>query len=485
MPLPRFTRHLTTRCQLPAGEWKDVMKSLRSFNASRHIAAVLLVASCFWASVPVGLETIAGGGEAAARSKPGGAGQLRCGAAETVITRVKDRPEVYADLYARAMVFEQGPRRMAIVTADMGTFSDAYSDVLLEAIQKATGIEKKYILTCASQTHNAPGVDGRQMSAESKRWLAGEMARLVKRAADNVRPATLHVSRAPALIGYNRRLLRNGQVHMAPNPKGAVVPWVDVLSAYGQDGKRIGVMFSHAAHPVIVHGSVDAIGPDFPGYAVKHLRNLLTARGEPEGIFMFTQACCGNINGYPLRGGIAACDAAGLSLAHSVTEALDKEREVSLGAVRSRSMTLSLPLQDPPSLEECQEVLARDPDNVRYQELLRMAQSGKRPELPFPMHAIAIGDDVCILTFKGEMFAEYQLFAEQVSPFKHTFVLIHVNGIGPYVATKKAYALGDRAGYEAWGFMTSRSPYMPFHPDAEKIIHEGVVQLLGELKGSG
>lgn len=480
MPLHRFARHLTARYRLPAGEWKDVMKSIRSFNACHYIAAAVLVAGYFWASVPIGLESSAAGGEAAG-SKPR-AGQLKCGAAETVITRVKDRPEVYADLYARAMVLEQGPRRMAIVTADMGTFSYAYSDVLVDAIHKATGIEKQYILTCASQTHNAPGVDGRQMSATSKTWLAGEMARLVKRASENVRPATLRVSRAPAQIGYNRRLLRNGQVHMAPNPEGAVVPWVDVLSAYDEEGKRIGTMFSHAAHPVIVHGSVDATGPDFPGYAIEHLRKLLAPKGEADGIFMFTQACCGNINGYPLRGGIAACDAAGLSLAHSVTEALDKEHEISPGAVRSRSMTLSLPLQDPPSLKECQEVLAREPDNVRYQELLRMAQSGKRPVLPFPMHAIAIGDDVCILTFKGEMFAEYQLFAEKVSPFKHTFVLIHVNGIGPYVATEKAYALGNRGGYEAWGFMTSRPPYMPFHRDSEKMIHDGIVQLLGALK---
>ena len=458
------------------------MKSNRSANVCRYLAAVVLVVCCL--SISVGVALSADGGEAAARREPR-AGQLQCGAAETVITRVKDRPEVYADLYARAMVLEQGTRRMAIVTADMGTFSDAYSDVLVDAIHKATGIEKQYILTCASQTHNAPGVDGRQMSAASETWLAGEMGRLVKRAADNVRPATLRVSRAPARIGYNRRMLRNGQVHMAPNPKGAVVPWVDVLSAYDEDGKRIGVMFSHAAHPVIVHGSVDAIGPDFPGYAIEHLRKLLMARGNADGIFMFTQACCGNINGYPLRGGIAACDAAGLSLAHSVTEALDKEHAVSPGTVRSRSMTLSLPLQDPPSLEECHRMLAREPDNVRCRELLRMAESGKRPELPFPMHAIAIGDDVCILTFKGEMFAEYQLFAEKVSPFKHTFVLIHVNGIGPYVATEKAYALGDRGGYEAWGFMTNRPPYMPFHRDSEKIIHAGVVQLLRELKESG
>lgn len=408
----------------------------------------------------------------------------RCGAAETVITRVKDRPEVYADLYARALVLEEGDRRTAIVTADMGTFSYRYCDRLLAAINKATGIPSENILICPSQTHNTPGVDGRKLSAESEDWLAGAIADLVKKAADSAQRATLRVSRAPAQIGYNRRLMRDGQIDMAPNPDGAIVPWVDVLAAYGQDGKRIGVLFSHAAHPVIVHASTQAVGPDFPGFAVNHLRKLLSTKGEPEGVFMFAQAACGNINGYPLRGGVKAADAAGLSLAHSVTQALGKEERIDAGVIRTRSLTLQLPLRQGPSVEECQKVLAEQPDNHRYQALLRAAEAGKPRFLRFPMRAVAIGDDVCIFTFGCEMFAEYQLFAEEPSPFKHNFVFIHTNGIGPYVATKKAYDLGPAGGYEAWGFMANRPPWMPCDPAAEKLVQEGMLRLMNELKGA-
>jgi len=409
---------------------------------------------------------------------------LRCGAAETVITQVKDRPEVYLDLYARALVVAEGPRRLAIVTADMGTFSYEYCDRLVEAIAQATEIDSENVLICASQTHNAPGVDGRKMSEESSEWLVGAMVELVKTASDNLQPATLRYSRSPAQIGYNRRLMRNGRIEMAPNPDGAIVPWVDVLAAYDQDGKRIGVMFSHAAHPVIVHNSSKAIGPDFPGYAVNHLRKLLTTKGEPEGVFLFTQACCGNINGYPLRGGIAACDAAGLSLAFSVTGALAKEWVVSPGLLRTRSLTLQLPLQDPPSVAECEKRLAEQPENRRYQALLEAAKRGQPRFLRFPMRAVALGDELCIVTFGAEMFAEYQLFVEQVSPFANNFVLIHVNGIGPYVATKQDYELGTAGGYEAWGFMANRPPWMPLKPEAEKQVQEGLVQLLSELKAA-
>ena len=56
--------------------------------------------------------------------------------------------------------------------------------------------------------------------------------------------------RAPVQIGYNRRLMNDeGYITMAPNPEGSVVPWVDVLGAYDENGQIIAVLFSHAAHP--------------------------------------------------------------------------------------------------------------------------------------------------------------------------------------------------------------------------------------------
>lgn len=398
------------------------------------------------------------------------------GAAEVVITHVKDRPEVYLDLYARTLVLGKGSQRLAVVTLDLGTISYQVSDQLLRAINQATGIPTENILICTSQTHSAPGVDGRHLTPESRKWLADTLAQLVKSAVDKLQPATLRFGRAPVQIGYNRRLMKDGRIIMEPNPDGAVVPWVDTLSAYDKKNKLIGVLYSHAAHPVIVHWSSKAIGPDFPGYTVKHLRNLLTEQGQPDSVYLYLQGCCGNINGYPLRGGFAACDAAGLALAFAVTQALESDRRIGSGKLRSRDMTLSLPRRPPPSVAECQKVLAEQPDNKRYQALLKLAESGQTEFLRFPMRAVAIGNDVCIM-----MFAEYQLFADKASPFKHTFVLSHVNGISSYVATKKDYDLGPAGGYEAWEG-PCRGHSMPLDPSVEKIVRDGMIRLLKKLK---
>ena len=442
------------------------------------------------------------------------------GAAEAVVTPVIQGEEAYDDLYVRALTLTDGKRQVAIVTTDFLIFHQPYIDVLLGAINKAAGIPKENILINPSQTHNGcwpdphfhepgdawedcfdmSGIDDADVPYEKwladcnielgpySKWLAGRIADVVDRAARNLQPIELRVGREPAQIGYNRRIMRDGKITMAPNFTGAVVPWVDVLGAYDGDGRRIAVLFLHAAHPVIIHESSSKIGPDFPGYTIKHLRNLLDKGDNQEGIYMFAQGCCGDINGYPLRGGFNACDVAGLSLANAVSCALTGSRAVTPGAITARTLELLLPLQVPPSVGECRAALSQQTDEdgkERYRYLLRVAESGKPQFKPFSMRALAVGEELCIFSFSGEMFAEYQLFTDKVSPFKHTFVFNHTNGYDGYVATKADYDLGAAGGYEALGHPSRVKPWMPPHPSCEKIIKEGVTRLLDELRSVG
>ena len=441
------------------------------------------------------------------------------GAAENLVTPAIDGEEAYDDLYVRALVLADGQQQLAIITTDFLIFHQPYMDVLLDAINKATRTPKENILINTSQTHNGcwpdphfhepgdawenridmSGIDDANVPYNKwladcnielgpySRWLAGRIVDVANRATENLQPVELRVAREPAQIGYNRRVMEDGRIIMAPNFKGAVVPWVDVLGVYGNDGTRNAVLFLHAAHPVIIHASSTKIGPDFPGYTIKHLRNLLDKGKKQEGIYMFAQGCCGDINGYPLRGGFDACDVAGLSLANSVCCALTESETVTPGQLKARSMELSLPLQNPPPAEECRTLLAQQTDEngkERYKYLLEIAESGEPQFKPFSMRALAIGNDLCFFSFSGEMFAEYQLFTDKVSPFKQTFVFNHTNGYDGYVATKADYDLGPAGGYEALRHPSSVKPWLPPHPSCEEIIKEGVTRLLSELKSS-
>ena len=433
---------------------------------------------------------------------------LMVGAAETITTPATKGKEVHDDLYARALVLAEDDKRLVVVTYDGIGMSIDSTNYLRRAINKATGIPVENIAVNCSHGHTAPGPSDDTWERDKQpstvdestilydewlgedekelthgRWSLGHTVEVAKRAADNLQPATLRVGRAPAQIGYNRRLMKAGKIVMAANPKGAVVPWVDVLAAYGEDGKRIGVLFSYAAHPVIV---IEPISAGYPGYAVKHLRNLLSKAGEPEGIFMFAQGCGGNINGYPLWSGFGACETAGLSLAFAVTRALNDYHAVQPAQLNVRSLNLSLPLEDPPPVAELKELLKKDLDVPRYQKrrraLLAMAESGEPQFHPYPMSAFGISSEVCILFLPDETFAEYQLFADEISPFKHTVVYGYTNGRALYIATKKDYELRSNGGYEAWAHPQGVGKYLRPRASCEQIIRDGITRLLNELK---
>ncbi|MDE0042950.1 MAG: hypothetical protein OXT74_13005, partial [Candidatus Poribacteria bacterium] len=362
----------------------------------------------------------------------GNAPNLMAGAAETIVTRVKDDPtqrvlrlidkppqdleDVHDELYARALVLSDGTQCLAIVTVDIGSLD---GPAVLGAIETATGIPKTNIAVNWSHTHGAPGVDGRAPAPGSDEWLANTLSQLVQYAINNLQSATLRVGREPVQIGYNRRLMGNdGNITMEVNPKGAVVPWVDVLAAYGNNGLRIAVLFSHAAHPVIVHWASEAITADFPGYAVGHLRNLLDKYSDPQGVLMFAQGCCANINGYPLRGGYDAADAAGLSLAVATKNALAHAETVPTKTFKASALDVSLPYWQP-SIENCKTMLKQEPNSRHRERLLRIIDGAGQEFLSFPMSAFAIGDELCFVFLPSETFAEYQLFADETSPFKH------------------------------------------------------------------
>ena len=102
------------------------------------------------------------------------------------------------------------------------------------------------------------------------------------------------------------------------------------------------------------------------------------------------------------------------------------------------------------------------------------------------MSGFAIGAAVCFLSVSHELFSEYQLFVDETSPFLHTFVFGYTNGSEVYIATKDAYELGLRAGYEAGPRNHALSgPYrLALLPSVEAQIQTEITDLLGNLTDS-
>jgi len=382
------------------------------------------------------------------------------------------------ELFARVLVIDDGTAPIAIITTDLVGTGIAYATALRESIEKETGIPASRVMFNCSHSHNAPGAG---LPADSKtpsygREVLQKITKITAEAMGSLEPARVAVGRESVQIGFNRRMPAAWGVTMTVNPDGPVVPWVDVIGVYGENNKRIGILFAYAAHPVVIHSSSSLISADYPGYAVMHLHKMLMPSKNKGGVLMFAQGCGGNINAFPLKGGLDACSRVGLVLGQAVTRV--QLEDIAPADIHDASYQVDLPIQQPPPAEELDKLLTKSPGDLRYQRLKKLSQSKQPKTMPYPMSAFAIGDEVCIIALPHETFCDYQLWAVEKSPYKHTLVFGYTNGIEGYVAAKKDYDLGYRAGYEA-----SPTPHrMPPSAESETIIKDGISQLWKKLK---
>jgi hypothetical protein len=313
---------------------------------------------------------------------------------------------------------------------------------------------------------------------------------------------------------------------MKPNPAGPVVPWVDVLRVDRLDGHPVAILFSHAAHPVIIHGSSRLISAEFPGFAAR----MLKERFGGDTIAMFGQAFAGNINGDPLRGGISAAELAGEVLAEAASRAASKSEEIPSEEFKITSVHSEIPLQTLPSKEECSQALdaaeqrlvktygrevfsdeklwdmqddvetaksqkeSKAADDVQPMEgkawwmmdtvlclrdLLNKIENQDGHALRFDAHLLRTGDQWSLLAVTHELFAEYQLLLDKAAPTKHNMMLAYTNGCESYIPMDRDLALG---GYEAATFPADGAALRYRHRRALRSGFEGqVIQQLRSL----
>ncbi len=415
---------------------------------------------------------------------------LSAGAAEVRITPTQDRELVHQDLYARSLVLSDGSNKLVMITYDGNWFGLGDTDEIRKGVSARLGIPVHHVIINSSHTHSSPWPDREAEWKDGltyRRWLIKAVIDICAGADNKLRPCAIRYGRQEIQIGFNRRQTwPSGTVFMAVNPDGPVVPWTDIVGVYDTEtDQRIALLFTYAAHPVITQHS-GAVSSDFPGSAVAQLQEWLGNDGRSPGVLMFGQGCGADINAFPLRGGTQACDAVGGILAGSLIRA--ELKEVPPGELRAASVALKLPYQSPPTVEQVKQAMVdmkNQPHESYLPKLLKTAEAGEMERiLEYPITAMAIGPALCILALPYETFCEYQLFADEESPFAHTLTLGYCER-GLYVATAADYELMEQGGYEAG---TYGSPLYGEHglaldPSIENTIREGIVQLLTTVKG--
>jgi len=271
---------------------------------------------------------------------------------------------VHDDLWARAVVLDDGRTRLALVVLDaIGLMHD---QVLALRARVDPGLDVDYVAVATTHTHQGPdlmglwgpglgrsGVD----SAILENTLDGA-ARAVERAVGALRPARLRFAQVP---GAAAALVEDTRPPEVLDPGLRLMHAVDAGT-----GETLGVLAAWANHPETLWDRNLQISSDFPHFLREALEGGLTdGEGQAvlEGLGGTAVFAVGAIGGLmttspdlavrdPLSGqthtepSIAKARAQGRALAALALEALRGEDavEVAAGSLALRARTLELPL---------------------------------------------------------------------------------------------------------------------------------------------
>jgi hypothetical protein len=163
------------------------------------------------------------------------------------------------ELNARAMVFQQGETKVAIVQLDLLGFPS----ILCARVHKQVPrIPADNILIGSTHTHSAPdcygfpGLNGKT-SGDLKYmdFVCNQAAIAVNQALDNLQAAQLKIAtgEAKGKIAYN---------YYAPE---LYDPRMSVIQAITPDGKTIGTLVNYAIHPEVLGNGLGLVSPDLVG----------------------------------------------------------------------------------------------------------------------------------------------------------------------------------------------------------------------------
>ena len=375
-------------------------------------------------------------------------------------------------LRAKAIVFEQGGTRVALVGLDLiGTTFGMVADAR-KLIEAQTGIPGANVMISATHSHTGPVLSvgnprddafggDRTLAVQFMNELPAKIAGAVKEADARRKPAKLlHAVGREEGLAFNRRFhMTDGTVGWNPgkkNPKivRAAGPTDDAvpLVVVEVDAKPIACYVNFAMHLDTVGGL--HYSADYPHTLAKCVAD---AKGESV-VTLFTIGTAGDINHINVESAAAQkghTEAAriGTRLAAEVLRAWDHLQPTE-GTLRAttEAIALALPEISAADVEAAKDVAAKiradeKPapkfmDQVKaFQTLDVQARLGK--PLAVEVQVISLGRELAWVSLPGEVFVELGLAIKRGSPYRTTICAELANGSVGYIPTRTAYPQGN------------------------------------------
>lgn len=386
---------------------------------------------------------------------------------------------VHDDLYAKALVLDDGNRRWALVACDLIGCPSEVVKAARSRIEEESGLPGEAVLIHAIHTHTGPVVEGAY--AES---LPEKIAQSVRIAGERLREVRIGVgSGKEEGLSFNRRyFMKGGGVQTNPGklnpgivrPEGPIDPEVGVISFVEPNGTPVATIVRFAMHLDTISGT--SISADYPFFSE---RAIAEKRGQGLPL-LFLKGCSGNINHFDVRSSdpqrsFEESERIGRTVARAVAEAMDRLTFLPSVDLKSVRRTVRLPCATVTDEEVAwaKQVVAQpaDPtkdftmDRVKAMRVMRLHEMEER-HIPAEVHVLRVGD-VAFVGFPAEMFVEWAMQVKEQSPFRYTFPIDLSNGSVGYIPTRRAF---ENGGYEPVSSI--------FTPDVGEVLVEAALDLL-------
>ena len=407
---------------------------------------------------------------------PAGQAMLKGGCAKVNITSPlgipligsygKPSDDVLDELYAKALVLNDGSTTLAIISVDL-LYSplEEITNPIRKIINDKIGIPERNVFICATHTHSGPEVFTRSKLRPQKKVPASEIDQsylqtLIRKTASSVMLAYKNLQdvkigtakgQIPEIL-YNRRpKLADGSVKMAftlppevaatkkietgpddnvkvtftfPDEKtnldfGPVDPEVCVLRVEDADGGIIGSIVNFGCHPVCIYPYLSTtISADYPAYTTGVVEQM------EGGVCLFTLGLAGNT--VPIRRGVIPRQQIGKALGGEALRRLQfvtTSGEATLNALKKE---IRFPTKKTPSSDKAEKV-DKTTDYITTEiQVLRLG-------------------DIYILGLPGEILVEVGLEIKKRAGVDKLFVISVSNDAIGYVCHSQAY---EEGGYE-------------------------------------
>jgi hypothetical protein len=353
-------------------------------------------------------------------------------------------------LYARVLVLEAAPQRLALVTLDLGRSFGPGSLARLRAAALRTS-QITCVLVAASHTHSAPVIKDEYRDAPPawEQAALDKIGKAIAEAAGALQPARIGVGTGALYIGHNRlRVNADGSVSWFERnttrvPTAPVDPTVTVLRIDRADGTPLAVLTNYACHPVVFGADNLRYSADYPGVMNRVVEESLGGGVES----FFLQGAPGDINPYhavtPLeQDAIGKRDWTGETLGREAARVAKEIHSHATDApnIDFRESTLTVRLRW--DIDKFRTALEKflGPDGLEIY--------GARivPEIQLPVTTVLIDRDIALTSMPGEPFVDFQTNWRDRCPVAHALLLGYTNGYNGYFPT---IAAASRGGYGA------------------------------------